>query len=72
MLRALNSKGFYISTGSACSTKKASRPILEAMNVPSDIRENAVRFSYGSETSQKSIFELLAAVKEVNSTFTLR
>lgn len=69
MLRALDSKGFYISTGSACSTKKASRPILEAMNVPSDIRETAVRFSYGSETSEKSIFELLDAVKEVNSTF---
>ena len=69
MLRALDSKGFFISTGSACSTKKQSRPILEAMNVNKDLRESSVRFSFGPHTTQKSIDELFDAVKEVNATF---
>lgn len=69
MLRALDAKGFYISTGSACSAKKASRPILEAMHVPSDIRETAVRFSFGPHTTSKAINELFEAVSEINSTF---
>ena len=69
MLRALDSKGFYISTGSACSTRKNSRPILEAMNVESKIRESAVRFSFGPHTTKESVKELFQAVKEINSQF---
>lgn len=69
MLRALDAKGFYISTGSACSTKKANRPVLEAMHVPLDVRESAVRFSFGPLTTQKSVDELFLAVKEINDTF---
>ena len=41
MLRALDSKGFYISTGSACSSKKNKRPVLEAMHITPQISENA-------------------------------
>ncbi len=69
MLRALDSQGFYISTGSACSTKKNSRPILEAMNVDSKIRETAVRFSFGPHTTKKAVDELLNAVAAVNQQF---
>ena len=69
MLRALDAKGISISTGSACSTKKNSRPILEAMNVPSDIRETAVRFSFGPHTTQEAVDALLAAVMEINAQF---
>lgn len=69
MLRALDAKGICISTGSACSTKKNSRPILEAMNVSSDIRETAVRFSFGPHTTQEAVDTLLDAVKEVNNQF---
>ena len=69
MLRALDAKGICISTGSACSTKKNSRPILEAMNVSSDVRETAVRFSFGPHTTQEAVDTLLAAVKEVNNQF---
>lgn len=69
MLRALDSKGFYISTGSACSTKKNNRPILEAMHVDSKIRETAVRFSFGPHTTEKAIDDLLKEVTEVNKTF---
>lgn len=69
MLRALDAKGFYISTGSACSTKKANRPVLEAMHVPLEVRETAVRFSFGPLTTQKAVNELFLAVKEINDTF---
>lgn len=69
MLRALDSKGFCISTGSACSTKKNSRPVLEAMQVSSELRETAVRFSFGPLTTEKAMQELFEAVKEVNGQF---
>ena len=69
MLRALDSKGFYISTGSACSSTKNSRPVLEAMHVDSKLRETSVRFSFGPTTTKDSVDELYKAVKEINSTF---
>lgn len=68
-VRALSSKGFYISTGSACSTKKQSRPILEAMGVSKDERESAVRFSFGPLTSENGMSRLFDAVKEITNTF---
>ena len=69
MLRALDSKGFSISTGSACSAKKNKRPVLEAMHVDPKMRENAVRFSFGPHTTDKAVDDLLAAVTEVNMAF---
>ena len=69
MVRALDAKGFYISTGSACSASKQSRPILEAMNVNADLRQNAVRFSFGAYTTKKAMDELFSAVKEIAETF---
>lgn len=69
MVRALDAKGFSISTGSACSSKKNSRPILEAMNVAPALRENAVRFSFGSSTTKEDIDQLFFAVEEIAKTF---
>lgn len=69
MLRALDSKGFYISTGSACSSKKAGRPVLEAMHISPDLRESSVRFSFGPHTSANAVNELFEAVKEIAGTF---
>ena len=69
MLRYLDSKGFSISTGSACSAKKNKRPVLEAMHVDPKLRENSVRFSFGPHTTDKGVEELLAAVMEINSQF---
>lgn len=69
MLRALDSKGFSISTGSACSAKKNKRPVLEAMHVDPKLRENSVRFSFGPHTTDKALDELLAAVIEINAQF---
>lgn len=69
MLRALDSKGYYISTGSACSSRKNNRPVLEAMHVDGPLRETAVRFSFGPLTSPSAIEDLFKAVSEVNGTF---
>ena len=69
MLRALDSKGYSISTGSACSAKKNKRPVLEAMHIDAKLRENAVRFSFGPHTTDKAVEDLLTAVSEINSQF---
>ena len=65
MERALSSKGFYISTGSACSAGHHSRPILDTMQIPPKEKESAVRFSFGHDTTQQAMNELIEAVKEV-------
>ena len=69
MLRALDSEGFFISTGSACSSKKNNRPVLEAMHINNDLRETSVRFSFGPHTTQKAVSELFKIVSKINSTF---
>lgn len=69
MLRALDSEGFYISTGSACSSRKNSRPILDAMHVSKNISENAVRFSFGPDTTEEAMDELLLKVQQICGKF---
>ena len=69
MLRALDSQGFYISTGSACSYKKNKRPVLEAMHITPKLSENAVRFSFGPHTTSQAIDELFEAVSKINKDF---
>jgi cysteine desulfurase len=69
MLRALDAKGFSISTGSACSAKKQSRPILAAMNASKEIQDSSVRFSFGPASTKKSMDELIEAINEINKAF---
>ena len=69
MVRALSEKGFYISTGSACSSKKQSRPILQAMQTPAEIALNSVRFSFSQDTTFEQTSALLDALKSICSLF---
>lgn len=69
MVRALSEKGFSISTGSACSAKKLSRPVLEAMGITKTDAQNAVRFSFGYETTKENIDALLDAIREIRAQF---
>lgn len=69
MVRALDAEGFCISTGSACSAKKQSRPILAAMNASRDIQDTAVRFSFGPLTSKEQMQNLFDAVKNICKDF---
>ncbi len=69
MVRSLSQKGFYISTGSACSSRKVNRPVLSAMGIGKDIATNTVRFSFGVETTKEEVDALVEAVKEVCAMF---
>lgn len=69
MLRALDAEGFCISTGSACSTHKQNRPVLEAMHVSAEFQKNAVRFSFGPHTTQAAMTDLVEAVGNIASRF---
>ncbi len=65
MVRSLSERGFYISTGSACSAKKLNRPVLEAMGIPKEDMTNAVRFSFGHRTEERDMERLVEVIKEV-------
>jgi len=69
MVRALSSQGFFISTGSACSAGKQSRPILDAMQVSADEKETAVRFSFGPTNTSDDMEELFKAVQNISAQF---
>lgn len=69
MERALSEQGFYISTGSACSSGKQSRPVLDSMNVSREEKESSVRFSFGFSTTEKAMCDLLEKVKEIAARF---
>ncbi|MBQ0051628.1 MAG: cysteine desulfurase [Treponema sp.] len=69
MVRALDAKGFSISTGSACSAKKQSRPILAAMGTPRNVQDSAVRLSFGPLTTEEGMKALFEAIKEVVADF---
>ncbi|MBR0463365.1 MAG: cysteine desulfurase [Clostridia bacterium] len=56
MLHALEERGVYCSTGSACSSKKRHiSPVLTAMGVPADEAEGALRFSLSPHTADDEI-----------------
>ena len=69
MERALSAEGFYISTGSACSSGSHARPVLDSMHIPPEEREGAVRFSFGPHTTYAAMTELLEKVRSVSERF---
>ncbi len=53
LLHALESKGIFVSSGSACSSKKkAYSPVLQAMEIPVERLESALRFSFSRMSIQ--------------------
>jgi len=56
LVRVLNDEGFAVSTGAACSSKKAGKGrVLEGMGVPKDTRDSAIRVSFGFDTRIEDI-----------------
>ncbi len=56
MLHALEGKQIYVSTGSACSSKKRKvSPVLIAMGISPDRAEGALRFSLSPHTTEEEI-----------------
>ncbi len=59
LVRVLGDRGFAVSTGSACSSKKKGRTrVLEGMGIPERIAFSAVRISFGPATTEADIREL--------------
>ena len=69
MVRALSEKGIYISTGSACSSRKIKRPILKAMGISDEIAQWGIRFSFGSSTTQSQMEKVVQTVNEITTFF---
>ena len=69
MERALSEKGFYISTGSACSQGHHSRPVLDSMGISGQEKEDAVRFSFGHDTTREAMDDLVNVLKETVGLF---
>jgi cysteine desulfurase len=62
MVRALDRAGFAVSTGSACSSSKPGRPVLEAMGVEPKLRLEGIRISQGRSTGDEDIDLLVRAI----------
>ena len=76
MLHALEEKDVFVSTGSACSSKKRKvSPILLSMGYPADVAEGAVRFSLSRYTTAEEIAyaaEVIAEKYEILKKFKRR
>lgn len=69
LVRCFSEKNICISTGSACSSKKNSRPVLNAMGIAPTIQKNAVRVSIGRTTKLNELDEFVSALKEILKEF---
>lgn len=67
LVRALSDKGVFISTGSACSARKKTRPVLQAMGIAEKDILNAFRVSTGYETTEEDIGLLCKSLSEIIS-----
>lgn len=63
MLHFLESKGIYVSSGSACS-KGARSKVLSAYGVPDDRADSAIRVSFSPENTPEDVLALTEAVCE--------
>ena len=71
MLHALAQRGVYVSSGSACS-KGAKSPVLEAMDLPEEEIDSALRISMSDDNTPQDIDRLIAALREVTDTIVRR
>jgi cysteine desulfurase len=62
MARALDQAGFAVSTGSACSSSRAERPVLKAMGLDAKLRLEGIRISQGRTTSVEDTDLLVQAI----------
>jgi cysteine desulfurase len=68
LLIAFDLEGVSVSSGSACSSGKVERShVLEAMGVPENLSEGAIRVSTGWNTQESDIERFLAAFSKICS-----
>ncbi|MED3563644.1 cysteine desulfurase family protein [Bacillus xiapuensis] len=67
LIHALEEKGIYVSTTSACSSKKKSpSATLLAMGVPDEMAESAIRISLSYQNTENEAVAAIAAIKEAS------
>ena len=64
LLHYLEQKNVYVSTGSACSSKKSGSHVLNAMGLSPKEIDGAIRFSLSDLTTQEEIDEAVEILKE--------
>lgn len=64
LLHYLEQKGVYVSTGSACSSKKKGSHVLNAMGLNHQEIDGAIRFSLSDLNTEEEIKEVVKIVKE--------
>lgn len=64
LLHVLEQKGIYVSTGSACSSKKKGSHVLNAIKLKSEEIEGAVRFSLSDFNTEEEILETVKILKD--------
>jgi cysteine desulfurase len=65
MVRMLDDEGFAVSTGSACSSRRETRPVLDAMGVGRETAFYGIRLSQGWSTTEDDIDALCCAIKRI-------
>lgn len=66
LLHHLAEKGIFVSTGSACSSRKAKYShVLQAMSVNPSKIEGAIRFSFSAENKEEDVIYAVNALKEI-------
>lgn len=69
LVHALEDRGVIVSTGSACTSKKAGRsPVLRAMGLSEERLASALRFSLSRDTTDADVGQALAALGEALAT----
>lgn len=53
LLHMLEDQEIYVSTGSACSSKKSGNSVLSAMNLEHELIEGSIRISFSKNTTQQ-------------------
>lgn len=65
LLHSLEQKGVYVSTGSACSSKKEKdSPVIKAMGIPDEYRKGTIRISLSKYNSVDEMGRALQILKE--------
>lgn len=66
LLHALEEKGIYVSSGSACSSNHPGiSGTLVAIGVPKDLLDSTLRFSFSADTSKEEVDSAIEALKEL-------
>ncbi|MDR0568384.1 MAG: cysteine desulfurase [Spirochaetaceae bacterium] len=69
MVRALDDRGFAVSTGSACSSARQDRPVLRAMGADDQTALEGFRISQGWSTTSEDIEALLESIEKISAQF---